>query len=1491
MKNPTHTVSSPTPNSSPKPIAGYWRRFLVAGLTLGLAAVIQTVHASPPSMLVYSNNFNNASNNLANNDLGIGAGFNSYSRANGIDTYEATNYAFISTSYATFNQAELASGSSIDISGAGTTFDFSGVNFSPNLNNAQTGNTQDELYFGVSLNNAVYSQYQWFANGAQGMPAGFYIQPMSDSIPNTGTGQTAGGWNGNSILFYKGPGTNLVKLATWKFQNLTWSSVVGSVSNYAPVLDVQLTLSATGWALNITGDVNSNSLPISFSGNYADTYISGGVTNNGITNALLNGLNQTYVAAYTSAATPAITMGFDKVTATQLGTLAVTTPRFSTPQLPYTTNVDYAGDTMILSSVVTDTAGTPTLQWQLENVAVPGTFTNLPSGNAQSVNINTAGFPDGLTRGVRLIATDGALSVTSAVVKMTTLAPTAPILLTDIEAANNVVSAYVGQGLAFSQASFYGNQPITYQWKWSDDASTWNDVLNATNATLSIPSIAPTDSHYYMLEAQNAFGSTDSSFNYILVQSGTPQYLWSTAVPFGGLNADQILTNFPSNYKIAGAMYATNGGLPVVVSTGTGQNITFGAAGLSFANVTNGNGWGVGANTNQTGNANFDNVLNYFAFDTPVALRSHYITMSGLIVGKQYQVQLFALDDRIYTNNIGKRLVNYQDPADLQDVSLAYRMGDNVYILGTFTASNTVQTIQQNMLTTNLGNFNALVLRTVGWNPPPYFVYQPQNQGNFVGKTVTLLSLAAADPTTPSPTISYRWKSGQPGGPYTDLVEGAKYNGTTTSTLTVSNLAFADGGTNLVYVVAVTNGSGGLYSREAFIYPQGAPAGIVDGSYAAYAKSNNPAGLWMLMETNDPATGALLAYDSSGNEKNGLYGSAAQDGYNGILGPQPFATNGLFPYPGFATNGAALKTTIGTARGYINLPNLNFTNLETSYVLWINPIDNGGYARGLLYARNTGNGTGNGTDQIGGFGYGNGVTSIGYNWNDNANTYVWNSGLVPVIGTWNMVALIITKANATVYQYYLNPAGQAVLLKAVNNVPNTSVVRYSGGYIMLADDPYDLANRVFNGSVAGAAIFNHEVTEKQLQAMFVAGTGIGAAGFPPAFVTQPSTNTLTFPGKTIQISATVSSATTPVTNQWTLNSTNLTDGYYDGVLIKGSTSNVLTIAGITTNWAGVYNLIVGNQVATITSSNALVTLSALVAPSDSNIVGHWLSGAANLKDSSGYTPAGTHDGYTVGNSSYYFTNDVPAGYSGQAIVFNNTGLMITNSSTNDLNYVNTYDAPLYTNQFTVMCWAKGTPGGWNAYMSKQGETQGWQLRVENSGPPRPSFNICNGGINAGSAQSTTAWHHYAATWNATNNNTRQLYVDGNLIGTATGGTYTPQSGDHVMISGRQDTTRSGGYGLGNYFNGEMYDARIYNVALTAAQINYLVPPTPVVVPIPTLTKQYIPGNPGQFVVSWNTGRLLVATNVAGPWVTNAVQTSPLTNAITSTNTFYKVVNP
>ena len=634
-------------------------------------------------------------------------------------------------------RANIASKGNVDLSAIGTLFDFQNVSYT----NATTvaGPNTDRLIIGVLATNEASD---WFESGLASMPEGFYIEPNSDSIARQIGGTGNSGWaDHNSVLFYKGTGTNLTVLAQWQFQTLNWSPAP-FVTDYSPVLDIQLTLGATGWRLYITGDVNTNGQPINFSGTYAAAGLSNIV--------FLNGLDNCYIGTEGQTEGPCIQESIDRIVVTQTGDLVVTTPKFRA-RVSGGANTVYAGEEVNLSSLVADSVDTPNLQWQIADLANPGTFTNLPSGTATNVSVDTSGLGDSQPRGIRLLASDTmGNSVTSAVVNLIVTPASQPVLVQDVTPSPGY-DIYAGQGATFT-ASFKGNKPFSFNWQYSPlvDGVTFTNIPDATNSFYTILSAQASDEGWYRLFASNSVGTAYSSASYVSLVPGIPKYLWSAAFPFVYLTADQILTNYetagPTN-KIAGALVAKNGGSPITVTLGDGQQIQFAGSGNSWANVAGGTGFGTGANTNTTGNADFNTCLNdYYSGGGTLT-----VIMSNLIVGQQYQVQLFALDDR--NGNLG-RTINWQDPGDTSGYgkSATYALGDNEYMLGTFTASNSVESIQQNQLA-SAGNFNCLVLRTVGWNPPPYFVQQPSGVGGFAGGTVHRPAVLRGTRQFPAPRL------------------------------------------------------------------------------------------------------------------------------------------------------------------------------------------------------------------------------------------------------------------------------------------------------------------------------------------------------------------------------------------------------------------------------------------------------------------------------------------------------------------------------------------------------------------------------------------------------------------------------------------------------------------------------------------------------------------------------------------------------------------
>jgi len=499
--------------------------------------------------------------------------------------------------------------------------------------------------------------------------------------------------------------------------------------------------------------------------------------------------------------------------------------------------------------------------------------------------------------------------------------------------------------------------------------------------------------------------------------------------------------------------------------------------------------------------------------------------------------------------------------------------------------------------------------------------------------------------------------------------------------------------------------------------------------------------------------------------------------------------------------------------------------------------------------------------------------------------------------------VVIQSNMATLYLDYLNNNGVPVLQSAVNHTTDTAslIESFQTGITAIGGDPGN--NNTITAYIADVALYNTNLSSDQVLQMFGAAAGV-LHGFAPAISVQPPTNTTTYPGFTIQLSV-ADGGNLPITNQWKFNGTNLVDGIYQGALINGSTSNVLTIYGVTTNNAGLYNLVLSNSVGSTVSSNALLTIVNTVPAPAANLVGAWFTGAANLTDTSGYSPAGTHDGYGVTGAgvaatNYAFTTDVPQGASGQSLTLGgSTAIAIANSSTNtDLGhastYTNTYDNVI-SNSFTVTCWAKGNLGAWNAFVTKGGDFgTGWALR-EGGGGGIACWTVRGSGgtedmqgPNLGNDQQ---WHFYAGTYSALTG-IRSLYVDGVLQGQYTGQTAYADSMGHLTF-GTEDRTPGNNYGNNGYYNGKLYGVRIYNVALTDPQQASLFIPPPLPKPAFSVKPAVTTGPSGkQIVLTWSYGTLLQATNIAGPWTTNSA-TPPYTNILNTSvpNLFFKLSYP
>ncbi|HWY32767.1 MAG TPA: discoidin domain-containing protein, partial [Candidatus Acidoferrum sp.] len=484
------------------------------------------------------------------------------------------------------------------------------------------------------------------------------------------------------------------------------------------------------------------------------------------------------------------------------------------------TNVVYQGNTVTL--MVNAQPGPTSYQWQTDGGSGGVSWSNLAGANNTNYVLNTGSLAAGNYE-FQVIVTNSTLDITSPPVSLTVLVPSAPVIWENVTPPS--ASVYVGQSVSFA-AAFTGNQPITNQWQVSQDGgNTFSNLAGETNSVLTLTNLQSANAGEYRLAAGNAFGSNDTTSAVLTVNPwSAAQIQWSAPVSIAGLSAGQVLTNVSGAYLEAAVFFydsfitVTAGNQQYVFrSDGASASISNGAyyGGQFVTNAIHGSG---ALGTNSTGDARFDGVLNQY-YDGGV---SNMITLNNLIAGQQYAVQLFALDNRSGT---ASELVDFANAVDANDVSSQFMMGDNASLIGTFTATNTYQTIQENLLTGGFGNINAVVVRALSYTPgvKPVIVVQPRQRTSLLTRTATFTVVADG-----APSPNYQWQAGPVGGPYTNVVDGGRFAGTMTATLTVNDVGTND---TLEFVVGITNAAGGLTS---------APVDLIDPAVGQPVASARP---------------------------------------------------------------------------------------------------------------------------------------------------------------------------------------------------------------------------------------------------------------------------------------------------------------------------------------------------------------------------------------------------------------------------------------------------------------------------------------------------------------------------------------------------------------------------------------------------------------------------------------------------------------------------
>ena len=144
----------------------------------------------------------------------------------------------------------------------------------------------------------------------------------------------------------------------------------------------------------------------------------------------------------------------------------------------------------------------------------------------------------------------------------------------------------------------------------------------------------------------------------------------------------------------------------------------------------------------------------------------------------------------------------------------------------------------------------------------------------------------------------------------------------------------------------------------------------------------------------------------------------------------------------------------------------SLTVTAATFVSWIRRNGNQNQYDGILFSRGT-NTTGM-NFQV--------SNQLGYHWNNNINTYGWQSGLTIPDLTWCMVAVSVTSTAAIAYL-----CQSSGITTATNTVSHGSSLLND---IKLAQD--DAGSRFFTGNIAIAQLYNTALSAEQISQNFAA---------------------------------------------------------------------------------------------------------------------------------------------------------------------------------------------------------------------------------------------------------------------------------------------------------------------------------------------------------------------------------------------------------------------
>jgi uncharacterized protein YjdB len=322
-------------------------------------------------------------------------------------------------------------------------------------------------------------------------------------------------------------------------------------------------------------------------------------------------------------------------------------------------------------------------------------------------------------------------------------------------------------------------------------------------------------------------------------------------------------------------------------------------------------------------------------------------------------------------------------------------------------------------------------------------------------------------------------------------------------------------------------------------------------------------------------------------------------------------------------------------------------------------------------------------------------------------------------------------------------------------------------------------------------------------------------------------------------------------------------------------SSTLTVPNLQSINSGSYTCLISNQYGVVTSTPLNLTVTAPSTYQQAMLslgpVGYWPLNEAT--GTNAYDLIGGHNGTYAG--TYVLGQPGP----GNGFFDGSDSALFDGTS----GHVDIGGAPFnITNAVTVVAWVNLLSGPTFDGLVGHGDTS-WRLSINPSGQP---------GGNVGDAQSDAtdpigspgiddgAWHMVAYSYTGVpgQSDNGSLYVDGVLVANNTVTTTPPGNNLDLWIGGSPD------YGT-RFLPAYIADAAVFTQSLSAAQVQGVFNGVAVLSP----QNLAISRSGSNVVLSWQTGTLLEATNVLGPWTTNVAAAPGYTVPATNATKFFKLL--